>query len=52
MLRAGWLDVPYVNGILSEHVGLNDGRIRELHAIRDEVLRSSDPDVTSEVLFR
>ena len=43
MLRAGWLDVPYVSGILSEYIGPEDDRIRALHAIRDEVLRSSDP---------
>jgi hypothetical protein len=42
MLRAGWLDVPYVTGILSDYLGPGDERIRELHAIRDEVLRSSD----------
>jgi hypothetical protein len=42
MLRAGWLDVPYVSGILSEYLGPDDERIRELHAIRDEILRSSD----------
>jgi hypothetical protein len=42
MLRAGWLDVPYVTGILSEYLGPDDERIRELHTIRDEVRRSSD----------
>ena len=42
MLRAGWLDVPYVSGILSAYLGPNDERIRELHAIRDEVLHSSE----------
>ena len=41
MLRAGWLDVPYVNGILSEYLGPVDERIREPYAIRDEVLRPS-----------
>jgi hypothetical protein len=42
MLRAGRLDVAYVSGILSDYAGPDDERIRELHAIRDEVLRSSD----------
>jgi hypothetical protein len=42
MLRAGWLDVPYVSGILSDYLGPDDERIRELHAIRDEVFRSSE----------
>jgi Nucleotidyl transferase AbiEii toxin, Type IV TA system len=40
MLRAGWLDVSYVSGILSAYLGPDDERIRELHAIRDEVRRS------------
>lgn len=43
MLRAGWLDVPYVSGILSDYLGPGDERIRELHTIRDEILRSSQP---------
>jgi hypothetical protein len=42
MLRAGRLDVAYVSGILGEYLGPDDERIRELHAIRDEILRSSD----------
>ncbi len=42
MLRAGRLDVPYVTGILSEYLGPTDGRVVELHAVRDEVLRTSD----------
>lgn len=40
MLRVGRLDVPYVTGVLSEYLGPDDDRIRELHAIRDEVIRS------------
>jgi hypothetical protein len=40
MLRAGRLDVAYVTGILSEYLGPDDERIRELLAIRDELLRS------------
>jgi hypothetical protein len=40
MLRAGRLDVPYVSGILSEYLGPDDERIRELHAVRDEVRAS------------
>ncbi len=43
MLRAERLDVPYVTGILSEYLGPDDERIRELLAIRDETIRSSDP---------
>jgi hypothetical protein len=39
MLRAGWLDVPYVTGILSDYLGPGDERIRELLAIRDEIVR-------------
>jgi hypothetical protein len=42
MLRAGRLDVAYVSGILGEYLGPDDERIRELHAIRDEMLRSPD----------
>jgi hypothetical protein len=42
MLRAGRLDVPYVTGILSEYLGPEDERIRELHSIRDETVRPSD----------
>jgi hypothetical protein len=42
MLRAGRLDVPYVTGILSEYLGPDDERIRELLAIRDETVRLSD----------
>jgi hypothetical protein len=41
MLRAGRLDVPYVAGVLSEYLGPEDDRIRELHAIRDEINRAS-----------
>jgi hypothetical protein len=37
MVRAGRLDVPYVAGLLTEYVGADDERIRELLAIRDEV---------------
>jgi hypothetical protein len=40
MLRAGRLDVAYVTGILSEYLGPDDERIRELLAIRDELRRS------------
>jgi Nucleotidyl transferase AbiEii toxin, Type IV TA system len=43
MLRAGRLDVPYVTGILSEYLGPADERIRQLHTIRDETVRQSDP---------
>jgi hypothetical protein len=42
MLRAGRLDVAYVTGILSEYLGPDDERIRELLAIRDELLRSEE----------
>jgi hypothetical protein len=42
MLRAGSLDLPYVSGILGDCLGPDDARIGDLHAIRDEVLRSSD----------
>ena len=42
MLRAGRLDVPYVVGILSEYLGPDDERIRELLAIREESDRLSD----------
>jgi hypothetical protein len=31
-----------VTGILSEYLGPDDERIRELHAIRDETVRPSD----------
>jgi len=41
MLRAGSLDLPDVAGILVDYLGPDDARIRELHTIRDEVLRSS-----------
>ena len=37
MLRAERLDVSYVTGVLSEYLGPDDDRIRELLAIRDEV---------------
>jgi hypothetical protein len=40
MLRAGWIDVPYVSGILREYLGPGDERISELHAIREEVFSS------------
>jgi hypothetical protein len=43
MLRAGRLDVPYVAGLLTEYLGADDERIRELLAIRDEV---ADPTVS------
>ncbi len=39
MLRARRLDVPYVTGVLTEYLGPDDERIRELLAIRDEVVR-------------
>jgi hypothetical protein len=42
MLRAQCLDVPYVTGVLSEYLGPEDERIRELHAIRDETVRPPD----------
>jgi hypothetical protein len=42
MLRAGGLDVPYVTGVLTEYLGPDDERIRELLAIRDETVRLSD----------
>jgi hypothetical protein len=42
MIRAGRLDVPYVTGILSEYLGPGDERIRQLHTIRDEIVRSTD----------
>ena len=37
MLRADRLDVPYVVGLLSEYLGPDDERIRELLTIHDEV---------------
>jgi hypothetical protein len=37
MLRAGRLDVPYVIGLLTEYLGADDERIRELLTIRDEL---------------
>jgi hypothetical protein len=43
MLRAGRLDVAYVTGILSEYLGPDDERIRELLAIRHELLRAEEP---------
>jgi hypothetical protein len=39
MIRAGRLDVPYVTGVLSDYLGPDDERIRELLAIRDEIAR-------------
>ena len=42
MLRADRLDVPYVAGLLTEYLGADDERIRELLAIRDEVAGSTD----------
>jgi len=42
MLQAGRLDVSYVVGILSEYLGPDDERIRELLAIREEFARSSN----------
>lgn len=42
MLRAGCLDIPYVTGILSEYLGPDDERIRQLHTIRDETVSSSE----------
>jgi hypothetical protein len=42
MLRAGRLDIPYVTGILTEYLGPDDERIRELLAIRDETVPVSD----------
>jgi hypothetical protein len=41
MLRADRLDVPYVIGILNEHLGPDDERIRELLTIRDEIRASA-----------
>ena len=37
MLRADQLDVPYVVGLLTEYLGADDERIRELLTIRDEL---------------
>jgi hypothetical protein len=37
ILRTGRLDVPYVVVLLSEYLGPDDRRIRELVAIRDEI---------------
>ena len=42
ILRADRLDVPYVTGILSEYLGPDDERIRELLAIRDETVGLPD----------
>ncbi len=42
MLRAGRLDVPYVTGVLSEYLGPGDERIRELHAVREEIAQAPD----------
>jgi len=42
MLRADRLDVPYVVGLLSEYLGPDDERIRELVTIRDEVASRAD----------
>jgi hypothetical protein len=42
MLRAGRLDVPYVTEILSEYLGPDDERIRELLVVRDEAISPSD----------
>lgn len=42
MLRADQLDVAYVSGILTEYLGPDDERLRELLAIRDELRRSAD----------
>jgi hypothetical protein len=39
MVQAGRLDVSYVTGILSDYLGPDDERIRELLAIRDEITR-------------
>jgi hypothetical protein len=36
MVRAGRIDFPYVTGILSQYLGPDDERIRELLTIRDE----------------
>ncbi|MGA3148915.1 MAG: hypothetical protein ABSF33_15780 [Acidimicrobiales bacterium] len=38
MLRAGRLDVPYVTGVLTQYLGPDDERIRELLAIGDEIV--------------
>jgi len=43
MLRAGRLDIPYVTGILSEYLGPDDERVRELHAVREEIGPPSVP---------
>jgi hypothetical protein len=37
MLRADRLDVAYVTGVLAEYLGPDDERLRELHALRDEI---------------
>jgi hypothetical protein len=37
MLRGGRLDVPYVTGVLTQYLGPGDERIRQLHAILDEL---------------
>jgi hypothetical protein len=42
ILRAGWLDVPSLSGILTDYLGPDEDRIHELHTIRDDVLRSSN----------
>jgi hypothetical protein len=39
MLRAGRLNVPYVTGVLTQYLGPGDERIRELHAVVDEIAR-------------
>jgi hypothetical protein len=39
MARAGRLDVPYVTGVLTEYLGPGGERIRELHAVVDEIGR-------------
>jgi len=43
MLRAGRLDVPYVIGLLTEYLGADDERVRELLTIRDEIAGPSVP---------
>jgi hypothetical protein len=37
MVRAGRLDVAYVTGVLAEYLGLEDERVRALHALSDEI---------------
>jgi hypothetical protein len=36
MLRTGHIDVPYITGVLTDYLGPDDERVRQLHVIRDE----------------